>query len=289
MPPRKSAMELFLAGANPRRTKSKAKQDLKHVTDSTMEAVQKPPKRRKVVDEGVNSLSFVGASAGSLSAYRHDQTPSPQRSMRRSAAYQKAREERHQEKIAMIRELERTARPTARVFDQDSSMRSVELEFNRQKVEADTRSATVFMKNILIMLFTGIEMVNTRFGPWLELDGWGRHCQKDMDKYDAPLSRIYQRIFRHGSINPFVELGMLVGGSLIMYHAQQKMLNSRRAKKDAPPPPSSPATQIPATSADVPKRKMRKFTRPSARGKRVSNDEDTNFTPTLDEESTAAG
>jgi len=270
-------MELFLAGANPARTKGRAKHDLRNVTD-TMENAP-PSKRRRVLDEGVGSASF-----GTVSGSATSQRPS---------VYERARQERQQEKIAMIREMERSARPRpggpSRIFDQDSSMRSVELEFNRQKVAADTANATVFMKNILMMLFTGIEMANKRFGPWLELNGWSGSCQRDMDKYDAPLSRIYARIFRHGSINPFLELGMLVGGSLIMYHAQQKMLNP--TSRDRPTPaarprpgprsaaPSSSTSSAPAGSGpDVPKRKMKKFAReppPSAK-----------FMPVLDEETT---
>jgi hypothetical protein len=131
------------------------------------------------------------------------------------------------------------------------------------------------MKNLLQMLFTGIEMGNARFGPWLELQGWSKTATRDMSKYDGPLTRIYQRIWRHGSINPFVELGMLVGGSMIMYHAQNKMLRPRPGPRPRPPGPDNERKRERererdpgASKADVPKRRMRKM----------------NFVPELDPE-----
>ena len=202
--PKKSVMELYLAGAGGN-VQPRAKQELRQVTDTFSQPQEKRPPQFQLDEE--DSWPQDAATA---------------------SAYSEAHEERMREKMAMIDELGKHG--TGRTFGAEDSMRSVELEFNRQRVEKEAESGVIFMKQMLKMGLQGIEMGNNRFGPWLQLDGFAEEASKDDEKYDAPLERIYLRIFRHGQMSPWVELAMLIGGSAFMCHMKNTMLNN--AKKD---------------------------------------------------------
>lgn len=251
--PKKSVMELYLAGAGGN-VKPRAKQELRQVTDTFSHPQEQPPPQF-TLDEDDESWP---------------QDPD------RASAYQEAHEERDREKMAMIDEMGKHG--TGRTFGAEDSMRSVELQFNRERVEREAESGVIFMKQMLKMGLQGIEMGNNRFGPWLQLDGFAEEASKDDEKYDAPLERIYLRIFRHGQMSPWVELAMLIGGSAFMCHMKNTMLNKAKARKDggkkeeeedddakstvseasssAPPPPKRRRL---ARQSDRPKKKMRRM------------------------------
>lgn len=242
-------MELYLAGAGGN-VQPRAKQELRHVTDTFSQPHEKPPP-----------------------VFPQDEDDSWPQDAQTASAYNEAHQERTREKMAMIDELDK--RDTGRTFGQESSMRSVELEFNRERVQQEAQSGVIFMKQMLKMGLKGIEMGNNRFGPWLQLDGFAEEASKDDEKYDAPLERIYLRIFRHGQMSPWVELAMLIGGSAFMCHMKNTMLNKVKKKgedeegKDDDDDDSkstvsskssaAPPKRRPSRPSDRPKKKMRRM------------------------------
>ena len=58
----------------------------------------------------------------------------------------------------------------------------------------------------------------------MNLNGWSDSITSDMTRYNAPLERIYRRVWRKGgSINPFLELGFLIVSSMVMWHFKSKL------------------------------------------------------------------
>lgn len=228
--PKKSVMELYLAGAGGN-VQPRAKQELRHVTDTYSQPVENPPPVFPHEDE--DSIASAVASA-----------------------YEEAHEERTREKMAMIDEMEKGG--GQRAFGPEDSMRSVELEFNRQRVAAEAKSGVVFMKQMLKMGLQGIEMGNNRFGPWLQLDGFAEEASKDDEKYDAPLERIYMRIFRHGQISPYIELAMLIGGSAFMCHLKNTMAKKAELAAEKAQQEEAPASREPKAE-DRPRKRMRRM------------------------------
>ena len=245
-------MELYLAGAGGN-VKPRAKQDLKQVTDTFSQPQENPPP-----------------------IFPDDDDDSWPNDVETASAYNEAHEERTREKMAMVEELGK--RDTGRTFGVEDSMRSVELEFNRERVEREAQSGVIFMKQMLKMGLQGIEMGNNRFGPWLQLDGFAEEASKDDEKYDSPLERIYLRIFRHGQMSPWAELAMLIGGSAFMCHMKNTMLNKAKKKAeqadedskddvndDAFDARSTSSTSVPTQkrkpprAQDRPKKKMRRM------------------------------
>ena len=78
------------------------------------------------------------------------------------------------------------------------------------------------MKDIIKFGMSGAEGLNEYFGPYLKLRGWSKGATSDMSRYNGALEKIYKRYWRHGSVNPFMELGMLIVGSAVIYHWQDK-------------------------------------------------------------------
>ena len=119
----------------------------------------------------------------------------------------------------------------------------IELEYNRLKIAADTTESVNFMSNCLKMGVSGVEMLNSRFGPWLSIDGFADEACADMAKYRPALTRIYKRVWRRGCMNPWVELLMLLGGGVLMFHFKSKLLGR------APPPRRGRRGRRPARGA----------------------------------------
>ena len=65
------------------------------------------------------------------------------------------------------------------------------------------------MKDIIKLGLTGIEGANEHFGPFVNLKGWAKNATRDMSRYDSCLEKIYKRYWRRGSVNPFMDLGLL--------------------------------------------------------------------------------
>jgi hypothetical protein len=80
------------------------------------------------------------------------------------------------------------------------------------------------MKEMMKMILTGIEIVNEKFGPILQLKGWAQSVTSDMSRYDRCLRALYHRYFRKKQMNPIMELMWLIVGSAAMWHMQNKFL-----------------------------------------------------------------
>lgn len=87
----------------------------------------------------------------------------------------------------------------------------------------NAQQSVTFMKTSLQIILQGIESLNRKFGPFLSLDGWSQEVCRDMNKYNHVLERLYRRYFRKSERSPIVELGLILGTSMIMYHFQQKL------------------------------------------------------------------
>lgn len=108
-------------------------------------------------------------------------------------------------------------------WSQSDSHESIEFEYNRLKIVTDTDQSVNFMSGALKMGLTGLELANNKFGPWLQLDGFSEETTRDMNRYKPALGRIYKQVWRKGTVNPFVELLFLLGGSMVMFHVRNKM------------------------------------------------------------------
>ena len=136
---------------------------------------------------------------------------------------------------------------------QNMDIRDLQFLYTRTKTDSDTKSTVAFMKDIIKFGMSGVEGLNEWMGPYLRLRGWARHATQDMSRYDSALEKIYKRYWRHGSVNPFMELGMLIVGSAVIYHWQNKQETLT---------PASPVYNRPASESPTPARTKRRSMKP---------------------------
>lgn len=109
-------------------------------------------------------------------------------------------------------------------FSEDDSLEEIRFEIKKQIAFIERRKTVTFMKDMIKMGCHGLELFNSKMGPFLELDGWAQEACSDMNKYDSALTRLHKKYCRTSTVAPEMELIMGLGMSVGMYHFKQKML-----------------------------------------------------------------
>lgn len=133
-----------------------------------------------------------------------------------------------------------------REYSTQDSLEDIKYEFERQKMNLDTVNGTALLKDGLKLGVSGIEMLNNKLGPFLRLQGWSESVTNDMSRFDNVLTRIYLKYLnRTSSMNPIVELGFVLAGSMLMFHFQQSVFGPK------PGPMAGGDTFAPPTSIPI--------------------------------------
>lgn len=114
----------------------------------------------------------------------------------------------------------------SREFTMNDSIAELEFEIQKQQNNATTRQHVAFMRDMLKIGINGLEIANTRFGPFLSIDGWAESVTQDMNKYEPPLEKLYRRYFRRSQMSPMMELAWLLIGSMAAFHFKNKFFQS---------------------------------------------------------------
>ena len=149
-----------------------------------------------------------------------------------------------------------------REYSTEDRLEEIKYEFERQKMNLDTVNGVSLLKDGFKLGCSGIEMVNNKLGPFLKLNGWSEHVTKDMSRFDSVLTRIYLKYMnRTTSMNPIVELGFLLCGSLLMFHFQNSVFGGVAKEAPSAPPPSVPIDR----NMQPPERRRATMKRPTMR------------------------
>lgn len=130
----------------------------------------------------------------------------------------------------------------SRDFGDNNSLAELEFEVAKQNASISTENSVSFMRDMLRLVITGLEIGNTKLGPFLSIDGWADATTQDMHRYDHALERIHRRYFRKQQMSPIMEMGWLLIGSLGMWHFKSKFLG-------VTPTPRPEPTQAPRAQA----------------------------------------
>ena len=104
---------------------------------------------------------------------------------------------------------------------QNTSLQTLQYELDRYHSESQLRSQIELLEVGLSFFCYSIEMINTKFlNRVLAIEGWARATSTNMGKFRGTLRKIAIKYFRRNESNEFVELGMLLLGSLAVYHFQ---------------------------------------------------------------------
>ena len=156
------------------------------------------------------------------------------------------------EKIGFLMELKKLRMQgchLTREFSTKDKLEDIKYEFERQKMNLDCINGVALMSDGLKLGLSGIEMANNKLGPFLSLHGWSESITNDMSRYNHVLERIYRRYWRQGSLNPLVELGLIIVGSMMMFHFQNKFLGPQQSTTATPPRDIPIDRNVPNTSS----------------------------------------
>jgi hypothetical protein len=217
----------------------------KHMDTRTHRSQKSRSSRRSTSTR--DSRSRRSRRASRPSSQREDDPPSVHSQVSlNSQQRREIRAEKDAEKMGYLMELKRMSQENRAQLTKEWSMtdahEDIELEYNRQKMANDTQDSVNFMSSGLKMAMSGIELLNHKYGPWLELDGMANDVCSDMHKYRPALTRIYKRVWRRGSINPWIELLFTLGGAVLMFHVRNKIMGGS----------SMPSNAASSSSATVP-------------------------------------
>lgn len=112
-------------------------------------------------------------------------------------------------------------------FTMDDSLQSIVFEIERLRSVLDVNSNLSLIESGLGFGVFGIEMFMTKL-KIVNLEGWSKSIQHKPEKFRPVLLKIYRRIFRRGlqSLNPFVELAILLVTSAFAYSREKPSLNT---------------------------------------------------------------
>ena len=100
----------------------------------------------------------------------------------------------------------------------------------------EEEAALTLMRDALKIIFGGVEMVNARFGPILNLEGWAADMVAQLPRYNQALARLYRKYYRRSSMSPEVELAMGIASSIGMHHCRKSFANSMASGMGFQPP-----------------------------------------------------
>lgn len=123
--------------------------------------------------------------------------------------------------LASLDKFRRQGYLLSRTFSIDDPIEDIRFELDIHKGSDAAESSVSMMKTGLLLFFGLVEKIGTRL-PFLKLEGLANHIESSnvMKKFDAPLERMYYRLWKkgNGSMNPFLEIGLLIVFSIGGYH-----------------------------------------------------------------------
>jgi hypothetical protein len=99
-------------------------------------------------------------------------------------------------------------------------------EVKRITYSIDVDKSIKFSRRMLIACTTGLEFMNKKYNPFeIQLDGWSENVMENVDDYDEVFEELYVKYRTKMHVAPEVKLIMMLGGSAMMFHLTNSMLN----------------------------------------------------------------
>jgi hypothetical protein len=131
------------------------------------------------------------------------------------------------EKQSTLMELDRLSKAPhhctlSRHYTMLDSLADMKFEVRCHLTRLDESNTVKFMSDGMKLLCQGTEMLNNRWGPFLDLDGWAAAVTDDMSKYESSLGKLYRKYWKRSSMAPEMELGFGIVGSILLHHFKRK-------------------------------------------------------------------
>lgn len=182
---------------------------------STVSLPSKPSRETKISPFATRSPALPPLPANAI-----DTTPSLSK---------EEKEEIMLEKQSVLLELERMKAQgitLSKQYTLSDRIDDMQFEVRRHLLNIDEQNTVQFMRDGMRLAFTGVEIANSKMGPFLDLDGWAAEVSKDISKYDSSLSRLYRKYWKRSAMSPEMELAVGILGSMGMHHFKKKFMGN---------------------------------------------------------------
>lgn len=115
---------------------------------------------------------------------------------------------------------------------QDSPLSELKAHLALIKSEKVMENSVEMCKKVLVGIVSVFEFTNEKFDPLgLKLDGWSEQVQSEGDQYDEVFEELYEKHQDKLDMPPEVKLMMLIAGSGVQYHVQNKAASGMMRSK----------------------------------------------------------
>lgn len=193
------------------------------------------------------------------------------------------------EKQSVLMELNRLKQAGAKLTKEYSvrdNLSDMQFEVRCQLAQVDEANMVKFMSDGMKLACQGVELANTKFGPFLELDGWAAAATTDMSRYDSALSKLYRKYWTRSTMGPEMELAFALIGSVTMFHFKKKasgvFFDEGKKPVDAPEHTGPTATPFPTRDQRppaIPRPSTTSIITPLPPSHQTSSDDDEDLPP----------
>lgn len=210
--PRKSARESVRKSveSKPRTTgifQQEVEQELRKRSSSQEKRDATPPRRKSTPRQSVHEDPDPDPEPPRR--YRYEDPDSP---------------EITREKMEYLRELRNLGVPLAKDYTTADSLADIKYELEHHRRRRAVKERVSWILKAMATVFHLIEKGNANYGPFLHLDNWAESITKDMSQFEEPVETLYLQYFgRKGASNPWMQILITIGMSIVMHHVQYKL------------------------------------------------------------------
>jgi hypothetical protein len=133
--------------------------------------------------------------------------------------------------LIKLRDLQSRGIKLTGIYDMDSDMNDIIMEYERHKKSAMRRNSLVFSKNILMFSIQGLEMMSNMdpFGLGIDLDGWSDSVNPD--QFEDILEEIIEKYSGDSNTPPEIRLVFALVASASGVHLSNKLFGRKKKKQ----------------------------------------------------------
>jgi hypothetical protein len=128
----------------------------------------------------------------------------------------------------------------ARELTMDDSIEDFRYDVDYGHSYLGMNDTVAFVRNGIPLVLSMLEMANNKFGPFLAIQNWSteiaQNIRSEPQRWNNVLEQLYRRYWRKGSINPILQLGWMIFGSMLVYHFKQKFMGTPSTEGSVGPP-----------------------------------------------------
>jgi len=113
------------------------------------------------------------------------------------------------------------------LFSIQQGLELARIEITQRAKDGRTKSGVRTARRILMAAVSVLEFATKKWNPLkLQMDGFGEYVMSNIDDYDNVFERLLEKYSGKGTMEPELELVIMLGTSAVMFHVSNKFVNN---------------------------------------------------------------